>query len=79
MKSIQDSFPSKTCLLPVFYRFLDWRKILLCGLFKDIPVDVCLFYLENSLILHSGVFSDIPRAQPVESHVASALYPKLSC
>ena len=39
----------------------------------------CLFYLENSLILHSRVFSGIPRAQSVLSYVASALYSTLSC
>ena len=39
----------------------------------------CLFYLENSLILHFRVFSGIPKAQSVLSHVVSALYSTFSC
>lgn len=60
MKSVRVSFPTKTSFLLVFCRFGGWRKTLFCGLFKDIPVDVRLFYSENSLILQSGVFSGVP-------------------
>ena len=63
--------------------FIDFQvggKLLFCSLFMGIHIAAFfLFYLENSLILYSRVFSGIPRAQSVLSHVASALHSTLSC
>lgn len=74
MESTQHFFP-RTSLLLVFYRFSGWRKILLCSLFMDIPVDAFLFVLLRKFMdFILWVFPGIPRAQSVVSHVASALY-----